>query len=312
MKLFQGFLALSFLRAVVAFPTSNSVTIHNDKEVAIRDLAVSQIERRSSCVEIAKEIFVTTSMEVATIYVGGSSYVVKKICAGVEYKKCEEWADELVGIMTLLFAVTTAKKHYGTAVANLNSKKIIYARESISMEDEDLTIAEALYLHGFKYDYIVNTTLPSGGNKGGQNGTALIYRLEMNNVRQGNGAGRDYTLLGFEDGSGQLQAPFSGVGNGTGSIKKRTTGHGIKIPFMLGSAKITNASNREGAAKAIAAKWLAYSKAGYTNMYGIVEKTATAVLYYRTIFELEAFGTNYENVNSCGSLSEFLGLYLGG
>ncbi|KAJ5901717.1 hypothetical protein N7495_002245 [Penicillium taxi] len=109
------------------------------------------------------------------------------------------------------------------------------------------------------------------------------------NFREGDNVGRDYALLAFEDSTAQLHSPTNGFGNMNATIQKRTTLKEVKVAFQLGTGRILNSSYREGAAEA---KWLSYANDGYADTYRLVEKTETSVLYYRTILELDGWGTN--------------------
>ncbi|KAJ5732518.1 hypothetical protein N7493_003999 [Penicillium malachiteum] len=67
MKFLQSFFALSLLGAAVAIPTTNSMAIPNDNEISTvnRDLTRSHVEERSSCLDVAKAIYATVTMEAA-------------------------------------------------------------------------------------------------------------------------------------------------------------------------------------------------------------------------------------------------------
>lgn len=75
-------------------------------------------------------------------------------------------------------------------------------------------------------------------------------------------------MLGFEDGTEQLQIPFGVSNRSSASYQKRSTGEGVKKEFQ-------------------------------TSIYEFVEKLEIVVLYFRTTVEIEGFGTNYNPCNSC-------------
>ncbi|KAJ5909724.1 hypothetical protein N7504_004367 [Penicillium tannophilum] len=320
MKLLPAFFAFSLFSQVLAIPTSNSVAdeVSTSSEL-VPMVSVShqnELERRTSCTNVAKGIYATTTMQVAVIFVAAVSYPVKKLCKWNGYETCEEWASEVNEVFTWLLALTEAKKHYGEVSTYISSYSVHWtsARRSLphDFHSEHLWALEyALNSTGYQYDSLVNLTLPSGGVKQNKDDPALVSHVLMMNVRKGNGTGRDYTMLQFEDGVGQLQIPFEGSSASATSHQKRTSGKGVKISFDIGSARISMEKHVVGAAKAIATKWHTYAVEGYSNMYGFVEKVDKAALYFRTIVEMEGFGTNYESVNNCGALYEYLGEYLG-
>ncbi|KAJ5778401.1 hypothetical protein N7520_001647 [Penicillium odoratum] len=253
-------------------------------------------------------------MHIRIMWVGIFNYPVKKFCAWTESETCESWASEIESALGWLLLLTEVPAKIGeiSAYANAYDAHWSKRRRSLTVEDEQILGLEyVLRTSGYEFDYVVNTTLPIGEAKAQNGDPALTARYFMKNVRKGDKTGRDYTMLKFEDGTGQLHIPFATSGNSTGSHQKRSTGKGVKIAFDVGSARVTLKKHALGAAEAISESWLKYAKEGYTNMYGFVEKVATSVLYFRTIVEMEGFGYNYENVNSCGALSEYLGTYLG-
>ncbi|KAJ5731376.1 uncharacterized protein N7483_005884 [Penicillium malachiteum] len=290
MKFLQSFFALSLLGAAVAIPTINSVAIPNDKEISIvnRDLACSHLEERSSCVDVVKAIYATVTMEAAIIFLDTSSLIIKKIYKKTEAEDCVYWAEEVKEIMDILQGLSATKKGYGAVAAYLATHSAIhwdrrsFSNESDSDAPEDL--GDVLRSIGYEYDAIHNTTSPSG---------------------------RDYVLLGFEDGTGQLHVSSTGFGNTTASYQKRTSAAGVKVAFKLGSARVTSSSARDASALAIATKFLSYAKEGYANMLGFVEKENVGALFFRTIFELDGFGLNYESLTICGSMASYIGTYLG-
>ncbi|KAJ5732517.1 hypothetical protein N7493_003998 [Penicillium malachiteum] len=217
--------------------------------------------------------------------------------------------------MDILEGLSAAKKGYGAVAAYLATHSAIhwdrrsFSNESDSDAPEDLD--DVLRSIGYEYDAIHNTTSPVSGFKARKDDPALSARYHLQNLRRIGQSGRDYVLLGFEDGTGQLHVSGTGFGNTTASYQKRTSAAGVKVVFKLGSARVTSSSARDASALAIATKFLTYAKEGYANMLGFVEKENVGALFFRTIFELDGFGLNYESLTICGSMASYIGTYLG-
>ncbi|KAJ5761121.1 hypothetical protein N7520_008277 [Penicillium odoratum] len=276
MKLSRAFFAFFLFGEEVAGPTPNTVTTYKDSDISTLDLAQPQLQWRASFVGIGKGIYATTTMQAA-------------------------WASEIESALGWLMLLTDVPAKLGeiSAYAAAYDAHWSKRRRSLAVEIEQILGLEyVLRTSGYEFDYV-------------NDDPALTARYFMKNVWKGDKTGRDYTMLKFEDGTGQLHIPSATSGNSTGSLQKRSTGKGVKVAFDIGSARVTLKKHALGAAEAISKSWLKYAKEGYTNMYAFVEKVATSVLYFRTLVEMEGFGTNYENVNSCGALSEYLGTYLG-
>ncbi|KAJ5907919.1 hypothetical protein N7495_000601 [Penicillium taxi] len=315
MKLFQIIPTLFLFRTAVAGPShyNEPFDMYDDRKISSRDLAPAQIERRSDCLTIAHAIYTTTTMEVGLIYASATSSALKLVCKVAKNNDCVELFDTVSDGLNVVLGVSTATKGYGIVSAYLSGSVSTTWPDRRSLADDEYpSLDNALRAYGYHFDSITDETPTSSGAGRNTSEPGLVYQYMLNNFRKGDNVGRDYALLAFEDGTAQLHAPLNGFGNMNDTIQKRTsTLKGVKIAFQLGTGRILNSSYREGAAEAIANKWLTYAKKGYADTYGLVEKTATSVLYYRTISELDGWGTNYENVNACGALSEYLGEYIG-
>ena len=136
-----------------------------------------------------------------------------------------------------------------------------------------------------------------------------LYMLKS--VRQAGGKrAHDYTIHNFDDGTAHLHVPYE-HGNVSNSKAKRHDGAGVKISFKHEAIILATNADKKGASTALASKWLEYAESGNGEMFGFVEAMNEAVFYYRTIIEGNGFGEEYESVDDCGNLGQFVGTYLG-
>ncbi|KAJ5722353.1 hypothetical protein N7488_000388 [Penicillium malachiteum] len=251
-------------------------------------------------------------MAISIIFLETTSTVIKKICKKTEAEDCVYWAEEVKEVLEILQGLSAAQKGYGAVAAYLATHSAIhwdrrsFSNESDSEAPEDL--GNVLRSIGYEYEAIHNRTSSVSGFKARLDDPALTARYHLQNLRRVGQTGRDYVLLGFEDGTGQL---YVSSGNTTASNQKRTSAAGVKVAFKLGTARVTSSSARDASSLAIATKFLTYAKEGYANMFGFTEKENVGALFFRTIFELDGFGLNWESLSLCGSLSSYVGTYLG-
>lgn len=247
-------------------------------------------------------------MKSRKVFVVVATAAIRESCAAYG---CSFWADRVKDVFELIFALADYSGKSGSAVADSSTSKIVKLR----MRDNDnssSSLEDALWRNGYSYDALETVVLPSDGIKARDNEPALMSKYILRNLRKGETKdGYDLAILGFADGTGQMQLPFGMFANSTSHLGKRHTGVGVKIAFQRSDVEVSDTEYKEDASSALMRQWLKYAAAGHADMFGFVEKTATMVFYYRTIVEIEGFGNNYENVNSCGALSEYLGLYLG-
>lgn len=204
----------------------------------------------------------------------------------------------------MIFEIKTALRT-GAAIADAANSVISNGRRSVPDTDV-FSLEDLLKQHGYSYDSLEDD-LPSGGVKTQPNELALISRHVVRNARRGEGkTGHDFAIHQFEDGTGQLHAPFGGFGNET-SMHKRHNGAGVKIAFKHINV-IPAKAKSEGASAAIASKWQELAEAGHGEMFGYVAKSNKAYFYYRTIVEGDGFGNNYESVNACGDMTQYHGI----
>ncbi|KAI9925398.1 hypothetical protein ASPWEDRAFT_41484 [Aspergillus wentii DTO 134E9] len=139
--------------------------------------------------------------------------------------------------------------------------------------------------------------------------------VEMASIRNWayNGTLVNFDIHDFGNGNGHILLPLDGIGahslNGT-TLNRRAVGKapGFKISYTTRmESKLTN-GHRVDMANAMASDWAsrANSNNKMSSYIGLWKTGHSANFYFRVIPESQDFGTNYEPVNVCGQMAQFL------
>lgn len=254
-------------------------------------------------------------------FVNGGSYLAAKVCHDEGNERCERYAGYIRDGYNLIFGLTghnhgAAAQAHDTDAFNVepgNTKR----DDSPAEADAYASLVSILDDYNFGFDSIEAVDLSNANiEKRDASEPEMISRSIVRNFRTGNGTAADVALNLFSNGAatldlagdvGRLAAYGDDNSTEAGSIEKRFDGAGFKIAFTTRKKSLLTQAHQNDMSTAIANQWA--SRADGTDMdeyFGLVKTDHDANFYYRVISELRSFGLNYESVDVCGGMAEFL------
>lgn len=119
-----------------------------------------------------------------------------------------------------------------------------------------------------------------------------------------------FDIHDFGDGNGHIALPIEHVGVNSTNLAKRGNGHapGFKISYTTRMESKLTRSHRADMANALSSDWASRANANtlLSNYIGLWKTDHNANFYFRIIPETVEFGTNYESVDVCGGMAQFL------
>lgn len=125
----------------------------------------------------------------------------------------------------------------------------------------------------------------------------------------GGGGGHVLVPLGDNNGTGHAAAAASGTTTAEeGYSVKVGKAPGFKVSYMTREKTKLSKAQINDMANAAAADWASHAKDydKMSNYIGLWKTGHKANFYYRVIPEVENFGNNYESVDVCGNMAQFL------
>lgn len=239
-----------------------------------------------------------------------SNYV-KGVCERRENKQCALWVADVQEGFQLIFDIGYVYKSKAVIVDAANAY-MNNARRSLTGDEGPESLEDVLAQHGYSYDFVQKMALPSDAIQTRDDEPALISRYMLKNVKHAEGnKTHDYMIHHFEDGTAHLLIPFGDSNSAASSKTKRHNGAGVKIAFKHETLALAAGAPAKKASAALASSWQEYAEAGHGEMMGFVEQSDKALFYYRTIVEGKDFGEEYESVDYCGNLGQYVGTFLG-
>ncbi|CAG7936907.1 unnamed protein product [Penicillium nalgiovense] len=297
-----------------------------DQSLFASGIAQAELEKRAgTCQNIARSIWSGKRLLVAGVSVTATSKTIKGICERHENKQCSLWVDDVKDTFDLIFILTSAvaggaaNLPDGTPVLNTNPADApgsADVKRSLPRDDMLTNTMNAVKQHGWTFDSIESIPISTSENQARDDTPALISHHLMKNMRSANGTkSSDYEFHHFADGTSHTHVPLFKSDNATSTMTKRHDGAGVKVVFSRTDIAVSK-DEYSGAPAAIASAWDEHAEAGNSDFYGFAEKRMAnggkkAVLYWRTIVEASGYGNNYERLDGCGKMGEYIGLYLG-
>ncbi|RJE17827.1 hypothetical protein PHISCL_09837 [Aspergillus sclerotialis] len=321
MKLLPTLLPLVHLSWMAnAAPYANPVLFPNDSEAQAvdaspnsADIALADLEKRvpASCQAIISPIYKVVSSVGFVVFVNGASGLAKRVCKLEDNKKCEEYADIIQDGFNLIWVSGAAYMNGAAAVSSaqelINNSPV---RREVSEDDYPAALhtsfIQAMGEYGFSYDSHEASAIPRTGLEERDGQPALVSQMVFRNLRHA-GRHHDVAVHHYDDGSGLIHLPHAGqsLGNST-DLHKRFNGAGFKISYTSRPTTTPSRANEGSISQHIATHWGREADAGINELIGFVETGHKANFYWRIIPELEGFGTNYESVDVCGGMAEYL------
>lgn len=142
----------------------------------------------------------------------------------------------------------------------------------------------------------------------------LLPRVQMSGFKHADDdedQQQDIMVNLFEDGTALLHVPVGSNSSSTSDLTNGFNGPGFKISFTTRVKTQLTAAHQQEMAQALAEKWAYYANAeeavSMDEVIGFVEVEHRANFYYRIISEqVTSFGLNYESVDICGGMSDYL------
>lgn len=182
-------------------------------------------------------------MKSRKVFVVVATAAIREYCAAY---RCSIWADRVKDVFELIFALADYSGKSGSAVADSSTSKIVKLRMRDNGNSSS-SLQDALWRNSYSYDALETLVLPSDGIKARDNEPALMSKYVLRNLRKGETKdGYDLAILGFADGTGQMQLPFGRFANSTSHLGKRHTGAGVKTAFQRSDVEVSDTEYREG------------------------------------------------------------------
>lgn len=180
--------------------------------------------------------------------------------------------------------------------------------------DWDL-LDQVLRSEGWKFDSMEHISFPNVTVGKRDSDPSLVHRTIARNVAvddQGNTS--DIAFNFFDNGDLNLhiagdsnEIPSGTDKNSNSYLKKRFNGPGFKIAATTRVRSKLTRDHQRKMAYFIAQDWARNThKMSMSDYVGLVKTGHTANFYFRIIPETKGFGLNYESVNVCGQLAQFL------
>lgn len=187
------------------------------------------------------------------------------------------------------------------------------ARRSIdsAMNFEDM-IRTRLQGHGNTYDHLESVDISALMAEKRNLGPRLSHRYILHGYHNSQNLDSDHTdvtIDHYDDDAFNLHLTPS-KNSTRASLQKRLDGEGIKVAFTTrDSASLDNLDQFEinQFINQVVADWHdKVTNEGASQYFGLVKEGHAGLAYFRIIGETKSFGVEYEDVNACGQMAEFL------
>lgn len=243
----------------------------------------------------------------------------RRVCNDIQDPQCEMaigWVQEGMNL------IWTAANVLGSAGVNGQAQTVDISgnvRRSLPATDFGSEMEEVLRKSG--YSFAAAESVDVSGPQFNKRGSVprLTHRSIFRELSYRNGSCADVALNHFDNGdlildhAGGLHTFGTGNDDNTLGLKKRFDGAGFKIAFSGRSGgDIVTPEHRDQISDAIAHDW-AYSalNTDMNEYFGLVKHGGIsdiyqATFYFRIIPETQGFGLDYESVDACGGMGDFL------
>ncbi|UKZ72192.1 uncharacterized protein TrAtP1_013131 [Trichoderma atroviride] len=291
MRFLYTLVALLVGQAAVAIPITHAgmdLINHsvNPQYDVVAALDSRELEKRTTCQTVNHVIrTIGTSRNLVTFYTL-ATILARQVCEYVNGYKCLELSNIIVLALNLIYS---AASHYSGAQAEILSgaRKRNYGdihtgysvidsgEEILQRRDGDPALVSRVLLAGLTGSHSPNTK-------------------------------QDIIVNHFADGNTLLHLPI-GESSTDNRGKRVPPGSGFKISYTTRSKSRLSYSKQQEMSGFIAAAWAAASEAyDMTDFIGLAQDGYNVNFYYRVIPEVRGFGLNYESVDICGGMGDFL------
>ncbi|KAJ5613197.1 hypothetical protein N7510_006391 [Penicillium lagena] len=267
------------------------------------DTRVAELQRRDDgCETIASEIETIGTSKSIVIYgsFGGSTaYYVCQLKNGAE---CKTLALVVAsGIMTILSAL------HQTGAINLSTRE--EEKHTMSMFD---FFHKHLGDNGIEYKAITDSTEELLRLYGKDQRKPLSV-TSLHGVKHLNNTPVNMDIYDFGNGEGHVHLPHDMLEDRSETSihsrlgKRLSSAPGFKLSYTARLPTELSKAHQADMATSLANWWAnTADETDLHDMIGFIETGHTANVYYRLIPETVDFGLNYETVNSCGQMSQYL------
>lgn len=137
----------------------------------------------------------------------------------------------------------------------------------------------------------------------------LLARVQLNGIPTQDGGKQQIIINHFEGNNTVLHLPLAGFTSPgfNGTHTKRDEGAGFKVSYTTRKTSLLTKDHRVEMAARGAEAWASTSHSyRMSDFIGFAATGHEANFYYRIIPEVRRFGLNYESVDICGGMAQFL------
>ncbi|KAJ5088932.1 hypothetical protein N7532_007616 [Penicillium argentinense] len=185
-------------------------------------------------------------------------------------------------------------------------------RDLSSSPDWNL-LDQVLRSEGWKFDSMEQINVSNVTVTKRDSDPSLVHRTIARNVAvddQGNSSDISFNFFDNGDFNLHVAGDSNSLPSGTkksSNINRRFSGAGFKIAATTRVRSKLTRAHQTKMSYFIAQDWASDTyKMSMSDYVGLVKTDHTANFYFRIIPEIKGFGLNYESVNVCGQLGQFL------
>jgi len=275
--------------------------VPRDIETSIKARLAELQLRDDSCQTIAGTIDTIGTSSVMVIYGSFGGFSAYWVCRRLPVPDCEALALAVAtGIMTVFASLG---KGGAVAVSRRDG-----GNHTMHMVD---VFHKYLGDNGIPYHSITDSTealLPLYS----KDARKPISVTSLHGVKHFNNTAVNLDVYDFGNGEGHIHLPYDMLKERNETdihsrLAKRAIAPGFKLSYTARVPSFLTKAHQADMARALARWWANYAdKTDLHDMIGFVKADHEANFYYRLIPENSDYGLNYETVDSCGQMSQFL------
>ncbi|KAJ5392923.1 hypothetical protein N7465_011897 [Penicillium sp. CMV-2018d] len=290
---------------------ANEVEIRTPNEANVLEARVS-----GTCRRVGRVIsrYGTSSAVVAVLHLTTS--LAKDVCEGEGSPKCARYVGYVQGGLDIIFLLIGIT--HGSVGTSSTAEESHFDPGPVRRGlPADTPSADALHAalqnDGWIYDHLEQVDVSSLNLKKRDSDPRMTQRMIARNVTLNDqGSASDIAFNYFDNGDLNLHFPGGSgtfpAGNAPDSpLHKRFNGAGFKISATTRAKTDLPRDKQKAMAHEIASNWALDAYAAPMSDYmGLVKTGNHPNFYYRIIPEVKGFGLNYESVDICGVLYEYV------